>query len=155
MIDKLIKLVHQHGGEALNNNPAIPEKSRNEAAQLAAQEIFSGMQEKAKNGDIDTLMTMFSTGGTNASANPIIYQISSNIAAKFATRFGMSPQVAQQIASTLVPAVVSHFVKKTNDPNDSELDLQDVLKNFTGNANMADLTRKPGNNDGIGGMFRR
>ena len=33
----------------------------------------------------------------------------------------------------LIPQVISRFVNKSNDPNDRDFDLQDMLQGFTGN----------------------
>ena len=48
------------------------------------------------------------------------------------TRFGVSPQAASQITNSLIPVVMKQFVNKTNDPDDNDFDLQDVVKNVTG-----------------------
>ena len=75
----------------------------------------------------------------------MVGQIISNIAANFASRFGVSQQTARTIAMSLIPSVMGQFVNKTNDPNDRDFDLQDMLRGLTGN-NKLDL------NDVVGGL---
>jgi hypothetical protein len=80
---------------------------------------------------------MFQGGNSSAiTSNPMVSQIISNIAGNFASKFGVSPQVAQSIAAGLIPQVMNQFVKKTNDPNDNDFDLQDMMRGFSGNNNL-------------------
>jgi hypothetical protein len=81
---------------------------------------------------------MFSgAGNTGALANnPVVAQMISNIAANFGSKFGVSPQAAQSIASGLIPQVLNQFINKTNDPNDRDFDLQDMMRGFSGNSSL-------------------
>ena len=57
--------------------------------------------------------------------------------------------------------LINQFINKTNDPNDNEFNLQDVLKDFTGNSNIGDLMGqftggdKGGLGEAIGGIFNK
>ena len=131
MIDQLIKLVEQNAGEAIVKNQAIPNQFNNAAIQDVAEQTLAN--------------------------NPMVKQIISNIAANFGSKFGVSPQVAQSIASGLIPQVLNQFVNKTNDPNDKDFDLQDMMRGFSGNSslNINDiLGQVTGNksNQGLGGV---
>jgi len=48
----------------------------------------------------------------------------------------VSPQAAQSIAGSLIPQVMNQFINKTNDPNDSDFDLQNMMRSFSGNSNL-------------------
>jgi hypothetical protein len=141
MIDQLIKLVRTHGTETIDQNPAIPEKSRNEAATLIAQEIFAGLQHQARIGNFHAIIDMLDTSN-DLNNNLLVKQMISNIAAKFAAKFAMPMTVAQSLTKVIVPKTIEHFLVKTTDPDDKDFDLQDVLKNFTGNNNVSDLLGK-------------
>lgn len=147
MIDQLIKLVQQNAGDSITKNPAIPSQFKDEAVREAGQQIFSGLQDQVKKGNIQELMGLLKTGGNSSSlaGNPVVTQIISGIAGKFASRFGIPQQTAQQVASTLVPKVISQLVSKTNDPNDKDFDLQDMIKNFGGGGGLGGM---------IGGFFK-
>jgi hypothetical protein len=92
------------------------------------------MQSQVSSGNMQQVTSMF-TGGNMGSLvnNPMVAQKISNIAASFASKFGISQQTAQSIAMGLIPQVMNQFVNKTNDPNDSDFDLQHMLRGFTGN----------------------
>ncbi len=96
------------------------------------------MQSQAKQGNLQDIAGMFKSGGSVAN-NPVVGQIISNITGNLAAKFGVSPQVAAGIANSLIPTVMNQFVNKTNDPNDINFDMQDILKNVTGNSNVGDI----------------
>jgi hypothetical protein len=134
MIDQLIKLVQQNADEAIVKNNALPNQFNNAAIEEVAQQIFNSMQSQANNGNMQQLTSMFSGGSTSSLVNnPMVAQIISNIAGNFASKFGVSQQTARTIAMSVIPQVMNQFVNKTNDPNDRDFDLQDMLRGFTGN----------------------
>jgi uncharacterized protein YidB (DUF937 family) len=108
---------------------------------------------QAEQGNVQQIVSMFKSGGSSALAgNPMVTQLINKVAASLGSKFGVSPQAAQQIASNLLPQVLSKFVNKTNDPNDKDFDLQDVIKNFSGNNNVGDILSKFGGGAGKGGL---
>jgi hypothetical protein len=160
MIDQLINLVKQSAGDEIERNPAIPNEQNGEAMREVGNEISSGLEREAKQGNVQNLVAMFK-GNTSGglTSNPMIQSIVAGVASKLGAKFGVSPEKANQIASAIVPKVLNQFINKTNDPNDKEFDLQDVLKNLTGNSNIGDLmsqfsgSQKGGLGEAIGGMF--
>lgn len=151
MIDQLIKLVQENAGDAIIKNEAIPNQHNKAAIEEVAKQMFSGLQDQAKQGNITQLTSMFKNGGVSSLAsNPMVTQLISKVAGSLASKFGVSQQQAQQIASSLLPTVLSKFVSKTNDPNDNDFDLQDVMKNF-GGGNIGDILGQFGGGSGKGG----
>lgn len=137
MLDQLIKLVQQNASDAIVKNQAIPNQFNDAAIQDVAQQIFSGLKGQVGQGNLQQVVSMFQGGNTSAIANnPVVAQIISKIAGNFASKFGVSPQVAQTIAAGLIPQVMNQFVNKTNNPNDNDFDLQDMMRGFSGNNNL-------------------
>lgn len=137
MLEQLIKLVEQQAGEAIVENRAVPDKYNNAAIEDVAQQIFAGMKGQVNQGNMQQVASMFKGSDLGAMANnPMVSQIISSITTNLATKFGVSPQVAQNIASSLIPQVMNQFVNKTNNPNDSDFDLQDMMRNLSGNKNL-------------------
>jgi hypothetical protein len=139
MIDQLIRLVRDEGKEIIDNNPAIPEKSRNDAATVIAQEIFGGLQEQAKAGNMNAIAAMLNNNPPNLEDDPIVTQMISNIAGKFSGKFGIPPNTGRSLLQHTVPAIIRRFVARTSDPDDPEFDFQEVLRNFTGKNNIGDI----------------
>jgi len=137
MLDQLIKLVEQNAGDAIVKNKAIPDQFNNAAIKDVAEKILGGLQGQVSQGNMQQVASMFTGGKAGALANnPMVTQIVSNIAASLGSKFGVSPQVAQSIAGALIPQVMNQFVNKTNDPNDRDFDLQDMMRGFSGNSNL-------------------
>lgn len=161
MIDKLINLVKQNAGDEIIKNPAIPNDKNDEAMREVGAEINNGLEEEARQGNVQNLISMFkgqTSGGL--SSNPLTSSIIGRVAGKFASKFGIPESTAASIAAGIVPKVLNQFINKTNDPNDNEFDLQDVLKNFTGNSNVGDLLGqvtggKGGIGETIGGFLKK
>lgn len=156
MLDQLIKLVEQHAGSAIVNNPAIPNQHNHAAIQHVAEQIFSGLQSHATSGNLGELTSLFQSGNS-VSSHPIVTQLISSVAGSVASQFGISTAAAQSMASGLLPTVMSQLVSKTNNPNDSSFDLTNMMQTFTGNSNFdvsGMLNQITGGNSGsIGGML--
>ncbi|MBL7837419.1 MAG: DUF937 domain-containing protein [Bacteroidetes bacterium] len=131
MFDNLLKLVQEHAGEAIINNPAIPNEKNNAAIGAATEGIMDHLKNLGANGGLDSIMGIFQGG--NAASSPEVSNIAGSVAGKLMSNFGIDAEQAQNIVGKLVPQVMEKFVNKTNDPNDSSFDLQDILGSVTGN----------------------
>jgi hypothetical protein len=158
MLDQLLKLVEQNAGEAIVNNKAIPNQFNNAAVKEVASNIFNGLQGQVAQGNMQQVVSMFK--GQNVSSlsnNPMVSNMITQVAGNFAQKFGVSPQVAQSIAANLLPQVMNQFVNKTNDPNDSDFDLQNMMRSFSGNQGLdvGDILGKAtgGKSGGIGDVL--
>jgi hypothetical protein len=163
MIDQLIKLVEQNSTETIVNNKEIPNEFNKDAIQDVAQQIFGGLKGQASQGNYQEVISMFQGNQSSIASNPMVSQMISNLAGSFASKFGISPQSAQSIVSSLLPQVMNQFVNKTNDPNDNDFDLQDMLKGLSGGRNIdlgdlmgkfsGDAKQSGGMADAIGKIF--
>ena len=156
MIDQLIKLVQQNAGDAIVNNDAIPNQHNGAAIESVARQIMTGLQVSAAKGDVKQVTSLFNGADISSlGGNPMVSQIITKVAGEFAGRFGVSPQLAQTIAAGLIPQVMNQFVNKTNDPNDGDFDLQDMLRGFTGNSgvNLGDLVGSGGAGGGLANVL--
>lgn len=139
MLDNLLDLVKQHAGDAIINNPAIPNERNDEAIEVASSSIFDTLKNAASGGNIGDLMNLFNSNG-NAEANPLANTMQSGLVQNLMHKFGLDKGIAGTIAASLLPTVLNKFVSKTNDPNDSSFNMQDILaKVGGGNLDIASL----------------
>lgn len=131
MLDNLFDLVKQQAGEAIINNPAIANERNDDAISSATSSIFDGLKNAAGNGNISDIMSLFNGGG-NIANNGILQNIQGGFVGDLMHKFGVDPSTATNIAGTLIPTVLQKFVNKTNDPNDSSFDLQDIISKVGG-----------------------
>ncbi len=133
MLENLLELVKQNAGDAIINNNNIPNQHNDEAISMAGSSIFDALKGQASGGGIGNLISMFQGGGQASSgSNPLVNGIVSNLAGQYAQKFGISPAIANGIASSLIPMVMDKFVNKTNDPNDNSFDLNGIVGSLTG-----------------------
>jgi hypothetical protein len=139
MLEQLIRLVQQNAGEDIVKNPEVPNEFNNAAIQDVAKQILSGLQGQASKGNMQDIILMFQDKRSSIVGNPVISQLISGATQSLSTRFGVSPQAASRITNSLIPVVMNQFVNKTNDPTQSEFDLQDFMKNVTGKNDVQDI----------------
>lgn len=139
MLDNLINLVKEHAGDAIINNPVIPNEKNDAAIGETANSIMSALQSQASGGNIQNIISMFSGG--NAAGSPAASAISSTVVQNLTSKFGIEGSQATQIVQTMLPGILNSLVSKANDKNDSSFDVQDIISKVSGNSG------------GIGGMI--
>lgn len=132
MFESLLNLVKEHAGEAIVNNPAIPNEHNDAAIQTAAGGIMDQLKSLGGSGELEKIMGLFSGG--DVANNSVVSGISGNVAQSLMSKFGINADQAGGIVSKLVPVVMNNLVKKTNDPNDSSFDLKGIIGAVSGNA---------------------
>lgn len=131
MFDQLLQLVKENAGEAIINNPAIPNEQNDAAVETTTGSIMDHLKGLAGGGNLDSVMSLFQGGG-NAAASPLVNNISSGVAGDLMKKFGIDQSSATNIVQQLIPVVMNKFVNKTNDPNDNSFDLQGIIGSLTG-----------------------
>lgn len=132
MLENLTELVKQYAGDAIINNPAIPNEKNDEAIAGASSSIMDGLKNAVSGGNLGALTGMFSGGGENIANSAIGQNIQAGFVENLMQKFGLDQSKAGGIAASLIPAVLEKFVNKTNDPNDKSFDLQDIISNVSG-----------------------
>lgn len=134
MLDQLLKLVEESAQKDIVENKAIPDQFNNAAMKEVTTQIISNLKGQVAQGNMQQIIALFqSGGGKNMGSNPLVSTMVASVTASLAARFGLSPQVAQSVASNLVPTVVNQIIKKANDPRDIDFDLQQMMRGMTGN----------------------
>ncbi|GAB3901658.1 hypothetical protein GCM10028803_26730 [Larkinella knui] len=132
MMETLMNLIRQQSGDAVINNPAIPNHQNEEAMQAISGGILGGLQQQAQGGNLADLLGMV-TGQGNVHQSPVTQGVQQNVQQSLIERLGISPQVAMSVASVVVPMVLSKLMNKAQDPNDSSVDGNQILGAATGN----------------------
>jgi hypothetical protein len=139
MLEQLIKLVQQNANDDIVANQAVPNEFNNAVIQDIATQIFSGLHGQATKGNMHDIMSMFQSNGSALTGNPVVSQLILSITGDLANKFGVSRSAASGIANSLIPTVMDQLIKKTNDPDDNDFDIQDVVKNVTGKSDVSDI----------------
>lgn len=128
MLDNLLNLVKEHAGDAIIDNPAIPNEKNDVAIQSATHSIVDTLKTQVAAGKLDSVLDLFKGNQVNASG--ITAMIQSNAAGDLMQKIGIDQAQASQVVSTLLPKVMEQFVHKTNDPADKSFDLKDIVSSL-------------------------
>lgn len=151
MFEQLMDLVKQHSGEAVVNNPAVPNEQNDAVMATAGNSITSTLQNLISGGGGASVMNLFTqNSSTDVSNHPVTQSVSSNLISTLMSKFGMDSSKAGGIASAIIPMVMSKLVSKTNDSNDSSFDIQGIFNSLsggkTGGMNIGSLVSQFGGN---------
>lgn len=126
MLDQLLKLVKENAGEAIINNPSVPNQKNDLAINTMASSIFDNLKGQASLGNLGSLMDIFKGGGDLAS-NPLIKKISTGVIGDLMAKVGIDKAAATGIVNKLLPVIMNQLKHKANDPKDSSLGLDDII----------------------------
>jgi uncharacterized protein (DUF2267 family) len=130
MLENLEQLVRDNAQELIVNNSNVPNENNEAAIQAASGSIFDTLKSQLTSGNIAELANVFNQNG-NAQANPVVQQATASFTDKLAG-FGINAETAKSIGASLIPVIMGKLVNKTNDPNDSSFNIQDMLGKFAG-----------------------
>ena len=128
MLENLLDLVKRHAGEAVINNPAIPNEQNDAVIGETTQSITGGLQNMLASGGIKDVLKMF--GGQGDSS--VTQNISGGLIQNLMNKFGLDQSAANGIAGNLVPGILQNLVSQTNDPGNSNFDLQGIFNSLSG-----------------------
>ncbi len=131
MFEQFLRLVKENAGDAIIKNPAIPNERNDEAIETAAGSIMNSLKGQAGSGNLDSILDIFKGSG-QASASPVVNNLTTGVAVDLMKKFGLDSGAAGNIVNQIVPVVMNQLKKKTNDPNDSSIDLEGVIGSLTG-----------------------
>ncbi len=126
MFENLVNLVKEHAGDAIVNNPAIPNEHNDAAISDTATGIMDALKSQIASGNGANVAGLLSSSG-NISSNPMVTNIVQSVAGGLMSKFGLDATAANSIVASMVPNVLNSLTKKTNDPNDKSFDLQGIL----------------------------
>lgn len=159
MFDQLMNLVKQYSGDAVINNPAVPNEQNDAVMSTASSSIMDTLKGMMSGGGAASVLNLFSQNTNEDVTNhPVTQNVSSNLVTTLMNKFGFDSDKASGIASSVIPMVMSKLVSKTNNSTDNSFDLQGIFNslsdNKTGGMDIGSLLSKFGgssldkNNDG-------
>lgn len=138
MLDNLFDLVKGLAGDAVINNPDVPNEHNNEVVAEATNTVASGLQNMVAGGGLQNILSLFGGGGNQQNgnksilSNPIVNMMIGHFAGKLMKKYNLGGGQASNVANSLIPNVISGLINKTNDPNNSSFTLDNLLNSLTG-----------------------
>ena len=141
MLDKLVDLIKGLAGDAVVNNPDVPNEHNDAVVAEATNTVAGGLQNMIAGGGLQNILSLFGGGGTATGqpqtsqgllSNPIVNMMIGHFASKLMSKFGLGSTQASGVSNNLIPNVLSGLINKTNDPNDTNFTLDNLLHSLTG-----------------------
>ncbi len=158
MLENLLKLVKENAGDAIINNPAVPNQQNDAVIETTTSSIFETLKTQLSANNITDFVNLFKNNSSLTGNESLLKNVNADVVKNLMTKIGIENAAATGIASSLIPTVLNKLVNKTNDPNDSSFDIKDIVTSlgannstFTGIVDMLD-GQKNGTTD-IGGIF--
>jgi hypothetical protein len=132
MFDQILNLVRDHIGNTPEISSDIPAEKQEEVHQEVAAHINEGLKSQASvHGDAGGLLSTLSN--SLGSGNLVTNAISGGLVSSLGSKFGLPSAATGAIAAAL-PALLQKFAHKAQDPNDSSIDLGNVLNSMGGSS---------------------
>jgi hypothetical protein len=132
MLENLLDLIKQNAGNAIINNPAIPNEQNDAAVSEAGSSIVDGLKNMIAQGKTQDVVNLFNHQGGDIASTPAARQLSGGFIQNLMDKFGLDHGAASGVAANLIPQVLQKLVHKTNDPNDNSFDIKGILSHLTG-----------------------
>lgn len=138
MLEELFNLVKGAAGDSVVNNPDVPNEHNDEVVAEATNTVASGLRNMVAGGGLQNIISLFTHKGTDQGggkgilSNPIVNMMIGHFAGKLMSKFNLGGDKANNVASSLIPNVISNLISKTNDPNNSTFSLEGLLNSITG-----------------------
>ena len=131
MIENLLNLVRENAGDAIFNNPDIPNDRNEEAVQETTASLVSGLQGILASGGARQVLGMFNSGGVDNS-NPVVQNLSGGLIGNLVNKFGLDSGKAGGLVSSLLPMVLNQLISRTNNPADNGFSLDGLFGQLSG-----------------------
>lgn len=151
MFDQLTELVKQYGGDAIVNNPAVPNEQNEAVIKETSRSIFSGLKEMASENNLDDLAGILSGKVPIDVNNSVVKNLSSKVSEHLEEKYYLSPQNASGITDNLLPQVLGGLIGNAQDPNQPEFNVQDIISSISDGqgGGLMDLVSKYGGKLGL------
>jgi hypothetical protein len=142
MLEQILNLVKQFGQDSVVNNPEVPNEHNQEVLADAGSTITNGLQNILAGGGFENILDLFKGGGNTQSGstgglgsllkNPIVTMMVGYFISKLVNKYKMSPASASNVANSLIPNTLNSLINQTNDPNNPNATLDNLINSLTG-----------------------
>jgi hypothetical protein len=137
MLKELFDLVKGTASDAVINNPDVPNEHNNEVVAEATNTVASGLRNMVAGGGLQNIISMFTGGGQQPDSksllsNPIVNMMVGHFAGKLMTKFNIGGPQANNVATSLIPNVLSNLISKSNSSENNGFSLEGLLNSITG-----------------------
>lgn len=135
MLDTIIDLVKSQFSDTVKNNPEVPSDKKDEVVNTATSSLMDGLKSSFTLDNLSSLTSLFGSSNGLSSNNSLISTLQNTVVSSLAEKVGINKNIANSIASVAIPAILSKFQNKVDDPNESDFNIESLIKSFSGDSN--------------------
>lgn len=136
MLEILQGLIKQSGQQAVVENQDVPNEHNEGVMQEVMAGLMGGLQKETQGNNLGGLLSILTGAagqqGGGLASNPIVGSIISSVAGNLMSKFGLPQGAAQGVVGAMIPQVLGGLINKSNDPNDSSVDLGGMMSVLSG-----------------------
>ena len=131
MNESILNLVKQYAGNAIVNNPEVPNSKNDVAIQSVSEGILNGLKNQASGGGLGQILNMFKTSGNVSST--LTQNVENSVVTSLMNKVGIQNTTAKSIATSIVPMVLNGISKlgKNSTGNGNGMNVQSILNSLT------------------------
>lgn len=124
MLEGILDLVKEQVVPAIANNENIPADKRSAVVETTTTTVVEGLKEYFTPDNISSITSLFSgeAGGSN-----IVSGLQNSVVNALSEKLGLNKDIANSIALAVIPAIMSLFSQKANDPNDESFTIESLI----------------------------
>ena len=138
MLEELFNLVKGVASDSVVNNPEVPNDQNSAVMAEATNTVASGLRNIVAGGGLSSLVSLLKGSGngndkSSLLSNPIVAMMVGHFAGKLMNKFNLGNGQANNVASSLIPGVISSLINKTNSSDSgSTFSIDNLLRSITG-----------------------
>ncbi|MGL4631778.1 MAG: DUF937 domain-containing protein [Leadbetterella sp.] len=136
MLDILKGLIDQFGQKEVVENQEIPNEHNEGVKEEMLQGLLGGLTNQANSqGGLGSLLGLLGNSNQSSSglmSNPIVASIAQSVIGNVMSKFGISNNAASGMVGNMLPSVLGSLINKTNDPDDSSVDMGGLMGTLSG-----------------------
>ena len=131
-VRNLIDIIRQHAGDAIVNNPVIPNSQNETVVSEVGNSIINGLKDLISKGKGQDVANLLQNEGGNIASNPAVQRISSGFVQSLVSKFGLGHGRPAGSQAAFYQMCFQSLVHKTCDPNDSSFSMEGIISHLTG-----------------------
>ena len=133
MLDEVVNLVKKEVSDLIINNPEVPEEKKEDAVKTTTSTLLNGLKDNITSGNMSEVMNLFGSSNVeNSSNNNVANNIQTSVVSSLIQKVGLSPAIANGIATAIIPTVMGLLSNKINDNSQPGFNLNSIINAFSG-----------------------
>ena len=152
MLKEIFDLVRGTATETVLNKTPLPSDQNEAVVAEATNTVASGLRNMVAGGGVQNILDLFGNKDGDKKSllrNPLVLMMIGHFAGKLISKYRMNSNQANNIAGDLIPGVLGNLINKTNDPNDSQFSIDEILASITGGQSKQIVEERAGQGGGL------